>query len=164
MAAAGMLALALLPSAAAAGSREACDVLARAELADLLPQGQELMVSGPLEYGGVRAVTCSFGPVLGASVIVSVSEDIGGAVPDDAAEAMAREIELARLMHSEDHPIEEVPDLGAAALWNGEAGWLQVWPRDGNLMLVVNPSEMGDPRTAAEDVARRLLAVLPGDG
>jgi hypothetical protein len=152
------------PAAAGTALEGICEALAQAELADLMPGGIGLSVSGPLEFDGVRGMTCAFGDMSGTQVSVSVSEDLGEARADDAIEAAAEEAALLRLMEGEDYVLETVEGLGAAAFWDPATGWLRVWPRDGNLLMILRPDGTDDPKALAEEAARRFLAVLPGGG
>jgi hypothetical protein len=163
-AAAAVVSAVLMAGGAAAGSPEICEAIARADLAGLLTKGAELSVTGPFEYGGLRTVSCAFGPALGPGLIVNVGEDVGGRVPDSATEAAAEEVAMLRMMEGADYPLEEIAGLGAAAFWDPETQLLRVWPADGNLSLQFSLLGTDDARAAAEEAARRVLAVLPGGG
>ncbi|EPX87269.1 hypothetical protein ruthe_00667 [Rubellimicrobium thermophilum DSM 16684] len=163
--AAGMLAAVVLGAdGAAAGSPELCEAIAQADLGDLLTKGAELSVTGPLEYGGLRTVSCAFGPALGPTLIVNIGEDIGDQMPDTAAEAAAAEAAMLRMIEGPDHPLEDIAGLGAAAFWDPASGLLRVWPGDGQIAVQISVLGVEDPRSVAEEAARRVLAVLPAGG
>lgn len=155
---------ALWAGGAGAWSPEVCDALAGADLGGILTGGAELAVSGPVEYSGLRVVNCTFGPPLGPTLFVNVARDVGGQMPDSAAEAAAREAENVRLMGGADAAVEEIGGLGAAAFWDPLGGLLHLWPADGNVVVTLGTLGIDDPKAAAEAAARAILPVLPGEG